>query len=207
MGYRVITVSSEFESRGPEIAQAVAKELKIVYVDKFLIEESARQSGIRLDSVTASDEMLASAFEYSQARAAHYYADAESPLPTSAQVAQIQFQLIAELAEKEPCIIVGRCGNHVLRERDDVLSVFIHAGRDSRVQRTMESLKLSEKEAVRVLRRTDKARKAYIKNYTGAVWNDPNQFDLILNSDRMTPELCVDLICRAYGSGLHGKKE
>lgn len=202
MGYSIITINREFESRGSEIAQDVAKQLGIAYVDKFLITESAIKSGISPEKIEATDEMLASRFEYSQAQAAHYYGAADSPLPTSAQIAEVQFQLIREIAEKGPCMIVGRCANFLLRDRSDVLDVFIHAGRDYRVRRTMESFQLSERNAVRLLRRTDRARKAYYKNYTGMDWNDPNSYHLVVNSDRMSHALCVDLICRAYRSEL-----
>ena len=198
MGYSIITINREFESLGSEIAQDVAKRLHIPYVDKFLITESAQKSGFSVDAIKATDEMLASRFEYSQAQAAHYYTSAESPLPTNAQVAEVQFALIRELAEKGPCVIVGRCANHLLRERDDVLDVFVHAGRDFRVQSTMKNLDLSERAAVRLLKRTDKARKAYYKNYTGMEWNNPDSYHLIINTDRTPYDLCVDLICHAY---------
>ena len=198
MAYKIITINREFESRGNEIAQEVAARLKIPYVDKFLITEAAEKSGHGVSRVAASDEVLASRFEYSQAEAAHYYTSGKSPLPTTAQIAEVQFQLIRELAEAGPCVIVGRCANHVLRERDDVLDIFIHAGRDYRVKRTMESLNLSENAAVRLLKRTDKARKAYYKNYTARDWNDPNSYHLILNSDKLPEELCVKLIVDAY---------
>lgn len=198
MGYRIITINREFESRGSEIAQDVAKRLQIPYVDKFLITESAQKSGFSVDQIKATDEMLASRFEYSQAQAAHFYASADSPLPTNAQIAEVQFDLIREIAQQGPCVIVGRCANHLLRDREDVLDVFIHAGRDYRVRRTMDSFQLSERAAVRLLKRTDKARKAYYKNYTGMDWNDPNSYHMIVNSDRMSHALCVELICAAY---------
>lgn len=198
MAYQIITINREFESRGSEIAQDVAKRLQIPYVDKFLITESAIKSGMSVEAIRATDEMLASRFEYSQAEAAHYYTSAESPLPTSEKVAEVQFQLIREMAEKGPCVIVGRCANHLLREREDVLDIFIHAGRDYRVKRTMEVFQLSERSAVRLLKRTDKARKAYYKNYTGMDWNDPNSYHLVVNSDRLPYETCVELICQVY---------
>lgn len=202
MSYKIITVNREFESRGNEIAQEVAKVLGIPYFDKFLITEAAQQSGLTPDWVEASDEKLASWFEYSQAEAAHYYTDAESPLPTSARIAEVQFDLIRSLAEQGPCVIVGRCADFILKDRDDVLDVFVHAGTDHRVQRTMAHMNVSESKAVRVLRRTDRARKAYYKNYTGRELNDPNSYHLMMNSDRISPEECVRLICEAY----HGAK-
>ena len=198
MKYNIITINREFESRGSEIAQEVAKRLHIPYVDKFLITESAIKGGFDVREIEATDEKLASRFDYSQAQAANFYTTSDSPLPTNAQVAEVQFQLIRELSEKGPCLIVGRCANYLLRDREDVLDVFVHAGRDYRVKRTMEKFDLSERAAVRLLKRTDKARKAYYKNYTGMDWNDPNAYHMVLNSDKMDQETCVGLICDLY---------
>lgn len=199
MSYRIITVNREFESAGSEIAQAVASRLGLPYYDKFLITAAAGETGVDPKRVAEADERLESRFEYSQAEAAYYYTHADNPLPTGAQLAEIQFKLIEALADQEPCLLVGRCANYVLRGRDDVLDVFIHAGRDYRVKRTMEKLSVSERRAVRLLKQTDRARKAYYKNYTGCDWNDPNLYHMVLNSDRMGLEGCVAAICRAYG--------
>ncbi len=198
MSYQIITINREFESCGSEIAQETARRLKLPYVDKFLITEAAAKSGRDEARVQATDEMLASRFEYSQAEAANYYTGAKSPLPTAAQIAEIQFQLIRDYALQGPCVIVGRCANYVLRERRDVLDVFIHAGVEQRIRRTMEKLNLSESRAVRLLKRTDKARKAYYKNYTGLDWNHPDLYHMVLNSDRLGEETCVQMICDAY---------
>lgn len=198
MSFRIITINREFESGGNEIAQAVAARLGIEYYDKFLITAAAEQSGVSERRVEASDERLESRFEYSQAEAAFYFTSAKAPLPTGAQVAEVQFQLIESIAEKGPCVIVGRCANHVLRERDDVLDVFIHAGLEYRLARTMEKLGLPEKRAVRVLKATDKARRAYYKNYTGCEWYDPDLYHMVLNPDRLGADACVDVICDLY---------
>lgn len=198
MAYRIITISREFESLGSEIAQEVAARLHIPYVDKFLITESAEKSGFPVEHIEARDEVLASRFEYSQAQAYHLYGSGDTPYTTNEQVAMHQFDIIRELAEEGPCLIVGRCANYVLREREDVLDVFIRAGRSFRVQQTMRTLELPEKKAVRVLKRTDKARQRYYRHYTGQDWHDPDAYHLSLNSDRLGVEACVELILKAY---------
>ena len=198
MGYRIITINREFESEGSEIAQAVAAKLGIPYYDRFLIVAAAGETGVDQDRVADADERLESRFEYSQAEAAYYYTRNDEPLPTGAKLASVQFELIEALADQEPCVIVGRCANYILRERDDVLDVFIHAGADVRTRRTMEKLNLPERKAARVLKRTDKARKAYYRNYTGCDWNDPNLYHLVLNSDRLGFDACVDIICSQF---------
>ena len=201
MGYKIITINREFESMGNEIAQAVAADLKLPYYDKFLITASAEESGMEEHLVAATDEKLASRFERSQAEAAYYYANEENPLPTGARVADVQFKLIERLANEGPCLFVGRCANYVLRNRDDVLDVFIHAGVDFRVRRTMEKLNLPEKKAERVLKRTDKARMGYYKYYTGTDWHDPDLYHVVLNPDRLSFDACVGTIRDIYLKG------
>ena len=201
MSYRIITVNREFESGGSEIAQKVAVRLGLAYYDKFLITAAAEQGGVEEHRVAAADERLESRFAFSQAEAASYFTSAKEPLPTGAQVAALQFDLIRRVAEEGPCVIVGRCANHVLRERDDVLDIFVHAGVDFRLERAVTKLGLSEKKARRVLKITDRARRAYYKNYTGCDWNDPDLYDLVLNSDRLGPEVCADIICGLFLSG------
>ena len=200
MGYRIIAINREFESAGSEIAQAAATRLGLPYYDKFLIEHAAEQVGIDASLVAATEEKLASRFEYSQAEAAFFYTTEESPLPTGARVAEVQFELIKKLAEEGPCVIVGRCANYVLQDRDDVLDIFVHAGLDYRLERTMASLNLPKRKALRVLRRTDKARKAYYNNYTGLDWNDMDLYHMILNPDKLSIDTCVDVICSLYQS-------
>lgn len=198
MAYRIITISREFESLGSEIAQKVAARLHIPYVDKFLITESAQKSGFPVEHIEARDEVLASRFEYSQTQAYYLYGAGSTPYTTNETVAKAQFDIIRELAEEGPCLIVGRCANFVLRDRDDVLDVFIRAGRNFRVKQAMETLGLPEKQAAKVLKRTDKARQVYYRHYTGQDWHDPDAYHLSLNSDRLGIEASVDMIVQAY---------
>jgi len=117
MSCKIITINREFESEGSEIAQEVAKRLNLPYYDKFLITASAEQSGISLHNAERTDEQLESRFEYSRAAATYQYSGGESPLPTGARVAQAQFDLIRQLADEGPCVIVGRCAGYILRAR------------------------------------------------------------------------------------------
>lgn len=198
MAYRIITVSREFESMGSEIAQEVAARLHIPYVDKFLITESAQKSGFPVEHIEARDEVLASRFEYSQAQAYYLYGGGHSPYTTNETVAKAQFDIIRDLVEEGPCLIVGRCANYILRDREDVLDVFIRAGRNFRIRQAMKTLELPEKQAAKVLKHTDKARQRYYKHYTGQDWYDPDGYHLSLNSDRLGVEACVELILKAY---------
>jgi len=198
MGYKIITINREFEAGGSEIAQAVAQKLHIPYIDRFLVTEAAQQGGFSMERMEATDERLASRFEYSQVAAAKYYGGMDVHFTANEQVAKVQFQLIKELAESGPCVIVGRCANYLLRDRDDVLDVFIHAGFDYRLKRTIEKLGLPENKAEKVLKQADKGRKEYYSYYTGMDWEDPDSYHLVLNSDKLDFDLCVELICDLY---------
>lgn len=198
MAFKIITVNREFESNGSEIAQEVAARLHLPYIDKFLITESAQKSGFSVDHIEAKDELLASRFEYSQTQAAHYYGGGETHLTTNEQVARVQFDIIRELASEGPCLIVGRCANYILREDPAVLDVFIHAGVDFRVENTVRRMGLSEKAARKEVRRTDRARKRYYTHFTGRDWNEPDSYHLVLNSERLGTEACVQAIIHAY---------
>ena len=198
---KVITVNREFESAGNEIAQAVAKKLDIPYYDRFLITAVAENNGIPVESAEKGDEKMASRFQYSEAQAAFFYSATKSPLPTTAQVAHAQFDLIKEIAKEGPCVIVGRCAGHVLKEDGQkVINIFVHAGTEQRTRRAMENLKLSEADAAKILKQTDKSRRAYHKNYTGHDWDDLDQYDIILNTDRVSFDECVEVICSLYNA-------
>ncbi len=198
MAFQIITINREFESQGSEIAQEVAARLHIPYVDKFLITESAQKCGFTVDHIEARDELLHSRFEYSQAQASHLYGSFETHLTTNEQVAHAQFEIIRELANEGPCVIVGRCANYLLRDREDALDVFIHAGLDYRIKSTMDKLGLSEKAARKMIRQTDKARVRYYKHFTGLDWHEPDSYHLVLNSERMGFEECVKMIMHIY---------
>ena len=198
MAFKIITINREFESQGSEIAQEVAARLHIPYVDKFLITESAQKSGFSVEHIEARDELLASRFEYSQHQASHLYGSFETHLTTNEQVAHHQFDIIRELAAVGPCVIVGRCANYLLRDNVEALDVFIHAGLEYRVKSTMEKLGLSDKAARKMIRQTDKARKRYYKHFTGLDWHEPDSYHLVLNSERLGFEECVEMIIHAY---------
>lgn len=198
---KIITINREFESAGNEIAQAVAKKLDIPYYDRFLITAVAENNGIPIESAEKNDEKMASRFQYSEAQAAFFYGSTKSPLPTTDQLAQAQFELIKKIAKDGPCVIVGRCAGHILREEGiDLIDVFIHASTEQRIKRAMENLKLSEADAAHVLKQTDKSRRAYHKNHTGLEWDDLDQYDVILNSDKVSMDECVELICSLYNA-------
>ena len=201
MDAKILTFNREFESLGNEIAQAVAEKLGIPYYDRFLITNVAKEMGFTPDETEKHDEKPISRFQLSESQAAFFYTSPSSPAPTAVKVAEAQFNLIRRIAEEGPCVIVGRCAGRILQETGkNVVCVFIHAGTESRIQRAMTALNMSEAQATKVLKQTDKSRRTYHHNYTGTDWNDPDQYDMILNTDKVSFDECVNLICDLYNA-------
>ena len=112
--------------------------------------------------------------------------------------------MIKELAEKESCVFIGRCADFVLKDRPDVMSVFIHAPQDYCLARGMERNSMKEKEMERFIAKTDKYRGDFYHYYTGRTWNDARNYDLCLDSSKLGFDKCVEAI-KAYAKVRFGE--
>ena len=161
MKNRVITISREFGSGGRTIGKAVAAQLNIPCYDSELLQQIAEKSGFNQQYIQEAGEyapggFLASAFSH------------QTSGPNNADYLwKIQYQLITELAEKGPCVIVGRCADYILRDKADCLRVFIHADMDFRTQRIVNVYGQREQSPEQRLREKDKRRAAYHRFYNG----------------------------------------
>ena len=131
MSIPVITISREYGSGGRAIGEKLAKELGIPFYNKELILMAAKESGLSEEYIKKAEQQKSTSFLYG------LYMGAQQ-LPMNDQIFLIQSKIIREIAEKGPCVIVGRCADYVLRERKDLLSVFIHAPLSFRAQRAQK---------------------------------------------------------------------
>ena len=188
MKNRVITISREFGSGGRTIGQAVAAQLNIPCYDSELLQQIAEKSGFNQQYIQEAGEyapggFLASAFSH------------QTSGPNNADYLwKIQYQLITELAEKGPCVIVGRCADYILRDKADCLRVFIHADMDFRTQRIVNVYGQREQSPEQRLREKDKRRAAYHRFYTDMKWGHAQNYDLTLNSGTLGIDRCVEII-------------
>ena len=194
----IVTIGRQFCSKGNEIGQALSVRLGIPYYDDFILEKAAADHGIPVACAEQYDEKPASPFEQSVAMASFFYSTAETMATTQEQLSQAQRRTILELAEQGPCIIVGRCANYILRDHPSVLDVFIFASREMRERTLMERFGKTEGEARRMLRRIEKERGTYYKINTGRDWQNPDNYDLMLDSGRFGLERAVDILAAAY---------
>ncbi len=192
MKNRVITISRQFGSGGRTIGKEVAEKLGIPCYDQELIEKIAEDSGLTAEFVSDHTEntlfsnVLASAFNTYSATATQDY------------LWDIQVKIITQLAEQGPCVIVGRCADYILRDKSDLLKVFIYADDESRADRIVNLYGQKEDSPPKRLAKKDKRRAAYYRFYTDIEWGDVKNYHIALNSGNLGIEKCVDIITNLY---------
>lgn len=184
MTARIITISREYGSGGRAIGQKLAEKLGYGFYDKVLIDLAAQKSGFAIDYIKNLEEKVTPGFLFNLA-ATGYYANTvfiNDGLPASDKLFILQSKIIRELAVKEHCVIVGRCADYILRERNDCMNVFIHAPLEDRVKRAVDCYGLEDKDPESTVKRNDKIRCKHYKYYCGEQWGDMRNYDLTLNS-------------------------
>ena len=193
MAKTIITVGREYCTGGRYIAEDVAKALGIKLYDKELITMAAKHSGLSEEAIAASEKKHTHSLLYNLYTVGN-------DLPLSDQVFILQSRIIKDLAEKGPCVILGRCGDYVLRGRADVLRVFLHAPLEFRRRRALAEgavpAEADERTANALLEKEDRRRAAYYNFYSEYRWGEAGHYDLCLNT-ALGDEVCADLIMRA----------
>ena len=190
MAKRIITISREFGSGGRFIGEEVAKKLGIAYYDKNIISQIAEKSGLSPDYIQESAEL-------SPKKGLFAYALAGRDITGRSvedMVYETQRKVILELARKEPCVIIGRNADYILKDRDDALNVFIHGDMLEKIQRISQLYRVTEQEAVKMMSDTDKRRMTNYNFYTDQKWGKASNYTLCLNSSQLGYDRCEALI-------------
>lgn len=199
MGNRVITIGREYGSKGRMIAKALSEKLGIHYYHKELIQMVSEQSDIPYEMLKEADEKKQASWRVPVAddiqleRRLRYE-------PMDDLLFEKQSQIIRDLAEKEDCIILGRCSNYILRDRDNCKSVFIHAPLEKKIENVMEVMGLERKNAQTLIKKMDKQRKYYYNYYTDQSWADMSQYSMCLDSSQYTMEQILQILTGLYES-------
>lgn len=193
----IITIGRQFGSGGREIGQKLAAALGLSYYDKELMSVAARESGLSEEFFQSADEQAAGALTYAFPMGYNYvgmtptfYAD----ILSNDKLFQYQSDAIRHLAEKESCIIVGRCADYILRDNPDCISFFIHNTRENRIARLMESMNITREEAKEKMAKVDKSRAAYYNYYTNKEWGKSSSYNLSLDVSVLGIDESVDFM-------------
>ena len=197
MNNYVITVARGFGSGGKEIAQMLAEELGINCYENRILTLASQLSGIDEQIFTEVNEKVRSGFLSGLLKGLpqRKRPKVEGEFVSDDRLFEFQKQIIKQLAETESCIIVGKCADWILKDYDNVVSIYIEAPREYCRPRIMEKMGVSAEIADRSISNTDKYRAEYYKHYTGGnYWTNPVNYDLTLNSARVGEKRCVELI-------------
>ena len=190
---KIITISREFGSGGRTIGKLVAKQLGVSYYDKELVKQVALETGFDERYIEQQGEYAPSRSPFSFAFAARS-GGGLGGMSIGDFLWIAQAKVIQDLAEKSPCVIVGRCADYILTERKDVLRCYIHADTNFRAERIVRLYGESEEKPLKRLEDKDKKRRAYCKHYTGSDWGDAQNYHLTLDSGRIGIEKCAQII-------------
>lgn len=193
----VITIARQYGSGGKTVGEMLADRLGVHFYNKELMKLASEESGINEALFGSADEKARSSRLFGSS--SHVYAGElippESDDFTSADnLFNYQAMIIRRLAEQESCVIVGRCADFVLKDYDNVLSVFVHAPHEFCMEQAAKKHSMSTKELEKFILKTDKERAGYYKYHTGREWTDARNYDLCLDSSKLGFERCVEEI-------------
>ena len=193
-----ITIARGFGSGGRTLSFKLADELGIHSYENRILTLAAHYSGYEEKDFVEVNEKLRGGYIGSKLKALQKHL---APIPqlehfsSDDKLFEIQSDIIRKIVDEESCIIVGKCADHILKDYDNVLSVYIEAPRVYCRSRIMERMGVTPAEADHLINKTDKYRAEYYKYYTGGKqWDDPTNYDIVLNSARLGERKCIEMI-------------
>ena len=194
MEKKIITISREFGSGGRTVGRMVAEQLGIPFYNKDLVDQVALESGF-------APKFVEEHGEHSPGRSLLSYAFAPQGVPgvmnglsTADFLWNIQCNVILQLADKGPCVIVGRNADYILKDRPDALHAYIHADMNYRADRIVRLYGESEKSPEARLQEKDKRRRVNYQHYTGRAWGQAQNYDICLNTGTLGVERCAQIL-------------
>ena len=194
MEKKIITISREFGSGGRTIGRQVAEKLGIPFYDKDLVDQIALESGFAPNFVEEHGEHSPGRSFFAYAFAPQGVPGVMNGLSTADFLWSVQCNVILQLADQGPCVIVGRNADYILKDRDDALHVFVFADEPFRADRIVRLYGESEKSPEARLNEKDKRRRVNYQHYTGRTWGQAQNYDLCLDTGVLGVEQCTDII-------------
>lgn len=199
-GYRIVTIEREYASGGKEIAQRLGKKLELPVYGNELTQYVAQQINLPLERIK-DEEKPTSSLLYSLNLIGQMYRGEFLKEPVQIQLKHGEQELIGKVADYQSCIILGRCAGWTLRERTDVLNVFIKAEQSFRLDRAVKKYAVEPSQAKSVLAKYDRRRAGYYHELTGGNWHEKQGYHLVLDSSKLGIEVCVSILAGVFEAG------
>ena len=184
----VVTISRQFGSMGRMIAQQLSRELGVEFYDRDIVEETASRMGLPVSVISNTEEISKSIYFKQQ------YPLGMGITSMKDEIFLIQKNIIRDLAQKESCIIVGRCADSILMDMENHLNVYIYAPMDTRLRNCVELAKLDEKTAKKMIREIDRSRELYHRRYCPEYIDPSTNKDIMIDSSRFGAEGTVKIL-------------
>lgn len=195
----VVTVGRECGSGGHTIGEKLSERLGVPFYDKEIVELVAAKTKFSPEFISTHGEYFrGGSLGHIIGYGTRFDGAARTGSSLTDQLQQAQAEVVLEVAKKEPCVIVGRCADYVLRGKVPALNVFIHSEMAYKIDRSVLEHGLEREKAESTLLRRDRARAQNYKFYTDQKWGDVKNYDLTLDSGRLGVENCVSVIAEAY---------
>ncbi len=195
MEKKIITISREFGSGGRTMGRKIAEKLGIPFYDKELVDQIAVESGFAPKFVEEHGEHSPTGSFFSYAFAPQGVPGIMNGLSTADFLWNIQCNVILQLADQGPCVIVGRNADYILKDRPDALHAFVFADISYRAERIVRRYGESEKSPEQRLNEKDKRRRVNYQHYTGRSWGQSQNYDISLDTGVLGIDQCVDILC------------
>ena len=193
MSGKIITISRQFGSGGRSIGEMVAKKLSMEHYDREIIQQISQRSGFAEDYVNEQSEAVEQSGFFSSLSSGDFYENSNR-----ITIWTEQCRVLKKIADKGPCVIIGRCADYVLKQDYDLLRIFIYADIDYRADRIVREYGESNVKPEKRLKEKDKRRAAYYEIYTDQKFGDPKNYDICLNSGKLGLEECAEIIAGLY---------
>ena len=192
----IVTITRQFGSLGRPIAREMSDILGIDYYDRDIVEATAKKMNLPVSKISEHEET------YSTNLFSMLLPLGSDSIAKQDEIYNVQKQVIREMAEKESCIIVGRCADYIFRDHRNVLNIYIYAPVDARYRNCVEVLKMKPEEATKMIYKVDKARTAYHKRYAKYAPGDPDSKQIMIDSSmlgvRGTAEVLAEIVQRRF---------
>lgn len=190
MSVNIITISREFGSGGRHIGELTAKRLGYDYYDKTIIQKIAEESGLSEEFIERSGESAPSKNIFAYA----FVGRDNTGFSVNDYLNSVQSKIILDIAKKGSCVIVGRCADYILKDRTDCVNIFVHGDMDKKIERISKLHNISNEEAKKLIKDTDKKRRINYNYYTDREWGRMQNYTMTLNSSELGYDKCVDII-------------
>ena len=193
----IVTITRQFGSLGRPIAREMSELLKIEYYDRDIVEATSKKMNLPVSKISEHEET------YSTNLFSMLLPLGSDSIAKQDEIYNVQKEVIREMAEKESCIIVGRCADYIFRDHRNVLNIYIYAPVDARYKNCVEVLRMKPEEATKMIYKVDKARTAYHKRYAKYAPGDPDSKQIMIDSSMLgvkgTAEVLVEIVQRRFG--------